>query len=193
MEAVWDVQECLRKRSKKRLLCHFFVRLVSLLLTGCIALILQSINKNPINTRVCLIKWFCQLKTGTLFFPIATQTWKGPQVVYPSPRHQNDEAVALLSGACLYTGMYTGTVCRSVEQWRFTGGAAGSICCYGLLKTKVLKTYLWYLFAIVYFTSIFQIFLCSFPSPEAKGGLALAQSSWEPTTTCVTHSKQTFE
>lgn len=59
-------------------------------------------------------------------------------MMYPSARDQNDEAVAPLSGACLYTGMYAGAVYMSVEHWRFTGGAAGSIWWYGLLGTKMM-------------------------------------------------------
>lgn len=120
------------------------------------------------------------------------QTWKGPQVEYPCTRYQKDEGVTLLPGACLYTGVYIGTVCMSMEHWGFMGGTAGSVCWYGLLGRKVLKAYLWYLFAVVYFTSVFQIFLCSLPSPKAKGCLSLAQSSQEPATMCVTHSTLPF-
>lgn len=78
-----------------------------------------------------------------------------------------------------------------MEHWRFTGGAAGSSR-YGLLGTNFLKIHLWYVFAVIYFTSVVQIFLCNLLSPKAKGGLALAQSAQELITTWVTHSKQPF-
>lgn len=117
------------------------------------------------------------------------QTCKGPQVAYLCAEHQNDESVVPLSSSCLFTGMYIGTV--FMEHWRFTGGAAGSSR-YGLLGTDFLKIHLWYLFAVIYFTSVVQIFLCNLPNPKAKGGLALAQSAQELITTSVTHNKQPF-
>lgn len=98
------------------------------------------------------------------------QAWKGPQVAYPSARHQNDKATASLSGAYLYAGLRTGSVCMSVVRWRCLGGAAGSVCQYSLLGTEVAWTHLWCLLIGVHFISVFQIGICSSPCLSASQG-----------------------
>lgn len=122
------------------------------------------------------------------------QAWKGPQVAYPSARRQNDKAIASLSGAFLYIGLYTGSVCRQRHLgWMETpGGAAGSVHRCSLLRTEVAWTHLWCLLKVVHFVYIFQLGICRV-SPaflHPKRGLALAQSSQELTTT-MCHPQQT--
>lgn len=120
-------------------------------------------------------------------------------MVYPSARRQSDKAIALLSGACLYIGLCTGSVCMSgctmeTLGWcsRFhmpvqSSGDRGRID--PPLVSPQSSLFHLYFPSRVYSTSMCRVFP-AFRHPKARRGLALAQNSQEPTTT-MCHPQQT--